>query len=131
MNLKSRHGSKVILAHLEGYGISYDNEKIRKHLKLNETYTIDDLEVDDWHSRVSLKEIPNEWFNTIFFENEGYNEPTSEDITEDFPTVISPKFRKILQNYHLSEAFKSLGITKDSSNEEIVKAFKTLFEGEF
>lgn len=39
----------------------------RKHLVINEVYTIDKIIIHDWYTEIYLKEIPGKKFNQVFF----------------------------------------------------------------
>lgn len=50
-------------------GWKSDVALVKKHLKINEIYTVDRTEVDDFSSTVVLQEFPNIHFNTLSFED--------------------------------------------------------------
>lgn len=51
------------------HGSEFDKKHANKHLKIGETYTIDYTDICEWHTDVYLKEVPNEYFNSVHFEN--------------------------------------------------------------
>lgn len=44
------------------------NDYASKHLEVGKLYTVNMIDVHSWHTRVSVKEIPNMWFNSVAFE---------------------------------------------------------------
>jgi len=61
-------GSKLVYKN-ENAGYDSDIEKGKKYLKLNETYTINSMEIDSSHTEVTLVEIGKEIeFNSVLFE---------------------------------------------------------------
>ncbi len=51
-------------------GYTGDKELVKSHLKNDELYTIDSIDVGSSHSSVKLKEIPSIPFNSVCFEQE-------------------------------------------------------------
>jgi hypothetical protein len=68
MNIYAPSGSKVVYAYPEN-GYPSDQEKASKYLKIGETYTVKNVDVYDWRSRVTLVEVPEQYFNTVLFED--------------------------------------------------------------
>jgi hypothetical protein len=68
MNIYALEGHKVKCETLEA-GYDYDKEIAKRHLELSKEYTIDYTIVDSWSTDVYLKEIPNQRFNSVFFED--------------------------------------------------------------
>ena len=44
------------------------NDRAREYLNAGEIYTVIDVEVHDWHTRLTLKEIPDRQFHASHFE---------------------------------------------------------------
>ena len=68
MNIFAIEGHKVKCSTFDA-GYDYDKEKAKKHLTLEQEYTIDYTIVDNWSTDVYLKEFPNVRFNSVFFED--------------------------------------------------------------
>jgi len=66
-NLKG-HKVKVTEATIKN-GWDYHKKHVEKFLKVGEIYTIERIELHDWHTEVWLQEIPNEVFNSMLFED--------------------------------------------------------------
>ncbi|MCC6516912.1 MAG: hypothetical protein IT275_11220 [Chitinophagales bacterium] len=48
-------------------GYDFDIENVNKYLKVGEIYTVEEMDVYDFHSTVLLQEIPNVYFNSVNF----------------------------------------------------------------
>ncbi|MEG1564200.1 MAG: hypothetical protein RR365_10810 [Bacteroides sp.] len=57
----------VVCVNNEDHKWGFDDYASR-HLEVGKLYTVDRVDVHDWHTRVSVKEIPNMWFNSVAFE---------------------------------------------------------------
>ena len=69
MELDTKIGDKVKLTNIH-YGRKYDQEKVKEHLIENNLYTVLNIDIDDWLSQVSFKEIgKGVFFNTVHFSN--------------------------------------------------------------
>lgn len=44
-----------------------ENDDPRIHLVTNKDYTIDNIIIHSWHTKISLKEIPGKEFNSLHF----------------------------------------------------------------
>lgn len=70
MDIYTKPGEKVRFTNPEA-GYQGDIETVKKHLQVGETYTVMDVEVEDWDSRVTFVETGSDVsFNTVHFENE-------------------------------------------------------------
>lgn len=61
-------GTKVRAVYLDGkpyHGTEYDQEKVAKHLKEGEVYTIASMDVGVWSTSVELVEAPGVSFNSV------------------------------------------------------------------
>jgi hypothetical protein len=68
MDIYSKLGDKVRYAYpANGYEI--DRKRAAMHLVVSYVYTVESVEVGNWHSYVYLKEFPNIGFNTVMFSN--------------------------------------------------------------
>ena len=67
-NIYAKKGDKVKCKTLSG-GFPYDLQTAQKYLQIGKIYTIDIIEVHNWHTDVYLMEIPDISFNSVFFEN--------------------------------------------------------------
>lgn len=47
-----------------------NNDDPREHLTLGETYTVSDVDVRSWHTKLSFVECPGKRFNSVNFEAE-------------------------------------------------------------
>jgi hypothetical protein len=68
MDIYSPPGTKVIFDCYEG--TASDMQVAYCYLTVNHTYTVKDIEVDIFTSRVELEEFPGVWFNTCLFSEE-------------------------------------------------------------
>ena len=68
MNIHAKKGDKVIYKHPNS-GYKHHQETARKHLVLNQVYTVERTEVGDWHTDVYLQEVPGIAFNSAHFED--------------------------------------------------------------
>lgn len=88
MNIFALKGHKVICTTFNaGYGS--DTIVAKKYLTLNNVYTIDHTEVDNWSTTVFLQEFPNVKFNSLFFDD---YQPQSTEDNQKHPDWI--KFNK-------------------------------------
>lgn len=68
ISLESKQGHKVMVTEKTiGWGRDYDKEQAKKFLEVGKVYTVESMEVHNWSSSVTLKEIPNEEFNSVHF----------------------------------------------------------------
>lgn len=68
MDIYAAPGSKVRYTHpLAGY--LPDQKQATKHLTVAAEYTVDRTVVGDFSTKVSLVEVPGEWFNSVMFES--------------------------------------------------------------
>ena len=67
MNIYAEEGAKVKYTGENGY--EHHKEHANKYLKVGETYTVENTYVSGWHTDVWLKEVPNEKFNSVHFED--------------------------------------------------------------
>ena len=88
MDINSPEGTKVkVLIDEKGQIMNgYDHDKFhaQKHLDPSQTYTVDRTEVHSCHTKVFLKEIPNESFNSVHFYNLSETKETRWEGTEAF-----------------------------------------------
>ncbi len=68
MNIYALKGHKVRCSDLDN-GYAYQQEIARQHLTLGEVYTIESTDVDSASTRVTLLEVPDISFNSVFFED--------------------------------------------------------------
>ena len=67
-------------------GYDYQQEKAKKYLKVNNTYTLDYCEVGECMSYVYLKEVRGIGFNSVMFDSidgEDFLEPYIEEYDND------------------------------------------------
>ena len=64
---------KKVTAYFKGgvlqHGQDWQREEASKYLKPKKKYTIEKINVYDWHSEVYLKEFPGVQFNSVHFIN--------------------------------------------------------------
>ena len=68
MDINTKIGSKVRFSFPEN-GMTYDKETARKYLKINETYTVKEINIGRWRTDIILEEFPTIEFNSVQFEN--------------------------------------------------------------
>lgn len=68
MNIYAEYNDKVECSTLDG-GYDFDQEVARKYLVIGNIYTIEETDVDNWHTDVYLQEFPGIKFNSVFFED--------------------------------------------------------------
>jgi len=68
MNRRAEHGDKVVFKHPDK-GCEFDQELARKHLQVDEVYTVDITYVHSYHTDVFLIEVPRVPFSSVLFEN--------------------------------------------------------------
>ncbi|UNY48731.1 hypothetical protein P9294_gp016 [Bacillus phage FADO] len=68
MDIYSKEGDKVVFAYPD-HGRYGDQEIAKEYLEHGKVYTVDCIAVGGSSSSVSLKEIPNVFFNTVMFKN--------------------------------------------------------------
>lgn len=68
MNLLSKKGEKVIFLDENGYDTQREYAKKRGLVK-EETYTVNNTRIGRFDSTVNLVEFPDDWFNTVMFDN--------------------------------------------------------------
>lgn len=75
INIHAQEGTKITVT---DESIKSGNKSVEKHarrfLKVGQTYTIDCIIVHGWTTDVYLKEIPNQVFNSVSFEQIGAKE---------------------------------------------------------
>ena len=69
MNIYALKGHKVKCSILKG-GYKHHEETANIYLSIGNTYTVENIDVEDWHTDVYLQEFPGIAFNSIFFEDE-------------------------------------------------------------
>ena len=67
MNIYTKPGDKVVYAYPEN-GYPVDKAHAKRHLKFLEIYTIESIEVGDFHTSIKLIEV-SFWFNSVHFED--------------------------------------------------------------
>lgn len=68
MNIHSPYGTIIKFIGASDDQVKWgSNDDPRDFLILNETYTIDHTEIHGYHTKVILKEFPNEKFNSVHF----------------------------------------------------------------
>lgn len=67
MNIYAKDGDKVIFTNKGGY--PHEQEAALEFLKVGETYTVLRTYVDRSSTKVFLREVPEEWFNSCQFED--------------------------------------------------------------
>ena len=58
----------VVTENTKNNGYKIDSENVKEYLQLNHPYILDEMQVSQSSSSLSLKEFPNRWFNTSNFE---------------------------------------------------------------
>lgn len=81
MNIYAKKGDKVIFKYPTA-GHKHDHELVKKHLTLNELYTVNKTVVGEYHTDVYLEEFPNITFNSVNFESE-----QEEELKLDFENI--------------------------------------------
>lgn len=81
MNIYALEGHKVVCSSLTG-GYDYHEEVAQKYLEVGKVYTVECTEVGNNITYVWLKEIPNKFFNSIYFEDVT---PQSEELDKQHP----------------------------------------------
>jgi hypothetical protein len=66
MNIHAKEGAKV--KYTGTGGCDEHKEHANKYLKVSEIYTVLNTNVSVWHTDVLLKEVPNQCFNSVHFE---------------------------------------------------------------
>jgi len=70
MNIRAKQGHKVIVTPVTiNYGYEMDKIHANAYLKVGEVYTVESIDIHDWSSGVTLKEIPDRVFNSVHFED--------------------------------------------------------------
>ena len=75
MDIHTPKGSLVVFTGNGGYDA--ENRRARQELIVGKMYTVVDIEIGGWSSRVALKEVDGKW-NTVMFENTDGLERASE-----------------------------------------------------
>jgi putative FmdB family regulatory protein len=87
MNIHSEPGSLVRFAHPNN-GYKSESDLAKKHLTLNEIYTVQYTVVHNWSTDVRLLEVPDITFNSVCFEDyEDQMLPYDFDLLWDIKTV--------------------------------------------
>ena len=68
MSRRAEHGDKVVFKHPDK-GCEFDQELARKHLQVDEVYTVDVAYVHSYHTDVFLIEVPRVPFSNLLFED--------------------------------------------------------------
>ena len=89
MDIYAKEGTRIRCSTLDG-GYDHHKKVAERHLELNEVYTVDHTDVDNWHTDVYLKEFPGVAFNSVFFED-----LDSTDAPQEVPQPTDPKDRLI------------------------------------
>ena len=80
MNIYAKEGNKVIVTEESAKnGYDSDTEKVKKYLQINGVYTVEKVEIHNWHTDVYLKEVPNIYFNSVNFVDFPYTSVTIDD----------------------------------------------------
>jgi hypothetical protein len=67
MSLHDQPGDPIVFAHTKRHGSDADRAHALRYLVKGQTYTIHDIDVGDWSSRVAVTEVPGQWFNSVLF----------------------------------------------------------------
>lgn len=70
MGLKVKSGDKVVGLFWDGQlmnGTESEQEEAEKYIQPDKEYTVESIEIGNWHSTVVLKEYPKKHFNTVHF----------------------------------------------------------------
>jgi len=78
MDIYAKEGTKVIYTGENGY--DHDREHADKYLTKDAVYTVDNTDVEGWHTSVYLKEFPEIAFNSVHFEEALVTKFTKEQI---------------------------------------------------
>ena len=65
--LNCETGCKVVVKTLDA-GWDCEKEEAEKIFNVGEVYIVDTVNVGSWTSTIMLKEVPDKYFNTVFFE---------------------------------------------------------------
>ena len=68
MNIYAKNGHRVRCTKISN-GVQYDTEIAKRHLLLNEEYTVEETHVYNWLTHVFLQEFPGIAFNSVFFDD--------------------------------------------------------------
>ena len=68
MNIYAQKGDKVVVSSLTA-GYENEQETVKKHLKLGNTYTVEETKVHSFYTDVFLQEVPGVRFNSVFFKD--------------------------------------------------------------
>lgn len=68
MNIHATKGHQVVVDNLTS-GSTYEQDLVKKHLKMHKTYTVESTHVHGFHTDVYLQEVPGERFNSVFFKD--------------------------------------------------------------
>lgn len=83
MNIYAIKGHKVRFANPKA-GYPAQQEKAAKFLALGEIYTVQSTDVDSSSTQVYLKEIPNQFFNSVLFEDVAPQSPEADRRHPDY-----------------------------------------------
>lgn len=67
-NIYASKGAKVVFSHPDT-GYLHHQETAKEHLTLGKTYTVEETQIDSFHTDVFLQEIPEVAFNSVLFED--------------------------------------------------------------
>lgn len=68
MNIWSKKGHKIKVTKLSiNNGYTHDSQKAKKYLTVGRIYTVENIDVYDFHSSVEIRELPGIWFNSVNF----------------------------------------------------------------
>lgn len=65
MRINVPEGTRVKFMNENGY--DRERERAARILSIEDTYTIDWIEIGGWRTEIYLKEFPNESFNSVMF----------------------------------------------------------------
>jgi hypothetical protein len=70
MNIYAKEGHKVIVTEQSARnGYQSDRDLVKKHLIINQVYTVEETFVYEWRTEVALQEFPEITFNSVSFED--------------------------------------------------------------
>lgn len=77
MNIFAKPGTKIRFIPRDN-GHDPDREHAKEYLTEGQIYTVKMIDVGHYYSEVEIKEIPNQWFNTVLFDDVDVTDATME-----------------------------------------------------
>lgn len=105
VDMNSKHGDKIVYLFPKN-GSQYDQEECKRLLEYKMIYTVDAVDIGNYITYVKLKELGDEWFNAVMFDN--YNPKLYSPNDEHEKDVLQEYIDKITEMKEKADMYDNL-----------------------